>query len=196
MKLRIKGIAIELGVPFAGVLTLMLLSDGNGIAAAALAACVFHECGHLLCLIILSDFPLSVKLGFFGMCIERRAGTGVSVWGEIGAALCGPLVNLLMFVCLMPIARMRMCAAVNLLCGVFNLLPCLPLDGGRVIYFAVGAFCNEAKTCRICRLLSAAITLLCAAAGGALLALKGNFTLLAAAVYLLFANMRKDGYPL
>lgn len=194
MRLTVKGVAIELGVPFAGVLALMLVSDGSGIAAAALAACLFHECGHLLCLIIMGDFPLTVRLTCFGMCIERAAGTGVSVWGEIIAALGGPAVNLLLFVCLVPAARFRVCAAVNLLCGAFNLLPCLPLDGGRVLYFALCALCDGARVCRVCTAVSRAIALLCAV-GGVLLAARGNLTLLAAGSYLIFSNMCKRGYP-
>ena len=122
-------------------LTFWLYYDHNGDAVYSICAAAFHECGHLLLLCALRDTPQTLRLGVFGMRIERASSTHLSYRQELLVCAAGPAANLLLCAALLPLCgklpRLRRAVRINLLLAGFNLLPLPPLDGGGMLQAAL-----------------------------------------------------------
>jgi Zn-dependent protease len=125
------------------------LSDGTYIAMAVVAAVLFfasllaHELGHATRARREGMQIDGITLWLFGG-VARFKGTFPSAGAELRIALAGPAVSLLVGVgCTLAAWTLALPTSVdgvlawlgyiNLLLLVFNLLPALPLDGGRVL---------------------------------------------------------------
>lgn len=112
---------------------LFWLDEGVGLLPWGLLACAVHELGHV------------AAARCFGGRVERLSLTAVgaelsfSYWAPLTygrdslVALAGPGANLLLGGLFFWQGR-HLPAVLSLGLGVFNLLPILPLDGGRVLY--------------------------------------------------------------
>lgn len=107
----------------AGVLLLPL----NWLLFAVLAALV-HELGHLIVLKCCRIDVPEMEIGAFGARITTAPLTPVQ---EMLCAAAGPLCSfsLLLFADAAPVL-----ALLGLIHGAFNLLPLLPMDGGRIVH--------------------------------------------------------------
>jgi Zn-dependent protease/CBS domain-containing protein len=131
------------------------LSDGTYVAMAIVAAFLFfgslvaHELGHALQARREGMEIEGITLWLFGG-VAKFKGMFPSAGAEFRIAIAGPLVSLalgVLFILLAWLARLpetvdAVCAwlgYVNLTLLVFNLIPALPLDGGRVLRSALWA---------------------------------------------------------
>lgn len=100
---------------------------------------LLHEGAHLLTGIRLGVPFSGVSLLPFGVCARLKDPVIKSPGKEILIALAGPASNLgfaLLFRMLLvpfPLELLRYAMVASLAMGVLNLLPCLPLDGGRIL---------------------------------------------------------------
>jgi len=141
------GAALALGLA-------VFLGDGRALAALGLAVAA-HETGHLLMLRLCGKRLRRVSLTLFGPEIDYR---GALLGRE--ALLCiggGPLLGLLYAAAALslPGALWQLSGALSLLLSLFNLLPVLPLDGGRLL----SALRGEDTARRVSRVLSPALLL-------------------------------------
>lgn len=192
MIFRYENPRVKVGFSFAAAVALLFVFDKSGTAPIAVAACIAHECGHLLLLMVFGETPDEISFEMFGMSIKRSGNCRFSLRQEAAAALAGPITN-------MAIAAVTACAgqvfgntnmlrpaALNLGIAVFNLLPVEPLDGSKVLYYILCLFFEPEKADRAVRTVSLAVLLPLAAAGFFVLIRSGyNFTLLIAAAYLI-----------
>jgi Zn-dependent protease/predicted transcriptional regulator len=129
------------------------LSDGTYLAMAVAAALLFfgsllaHEFGHALEARREGMEIEGITLWLFGGVAQFR-GSFPSAGAEFRIAVAGPLVSLAIGVVFVAAAAMLPLGAaidgvaawlgyINLVLLVFNLLPALPLDGGRVLRSAL-----------------------------------------------------------
>jgi Zn-dependent protease/CBS domain-containing protein len=128
------------------------LSDGTYLAMAIVTALLFfasillHELGHSLEARREGIEVDSITLWLFGGVSEVK-GRFTSAGAEFRVAVSGPLVSIGLGVLFVLIALAQLPSAVdgvaawlgyiNLSLAVFNLLPALPLDGGRVLHAAL-----------------------------------------------------------
>ncbi len=191
MKLRIGKTRVTVGFAFAAAVCALLTIDKSGVCAVSLAASVFHESGHLLCMLCLGYPPERVEFFTCGMRISRSDGLRF-LWHEFAVALSGPAMNFAagLFLFLLHLKRgtdIRF-AAVNFLIGAFNMLPCLPLDAGRVLEAVLGCFYAEEKADSIMLRISAVLAVSVFAAGVFVLVYcRGNFSLLTVGAYLIIS---------
>lgn len=118
------------------------LLTGNFIELITLFAIVFiHECGHAAAAALLGCRVLSIQmLPFGGVAVIEDAGN-ITARREIIIALAGPFQNILMVGVVLLLKYGNLGDPVfldyiiqgNLLIALFNLLPVLPLDGGKIV---------------------------------------------------------------
>lgn len=138
MRFRIFGTEFYVSFLFAAVITAMLAFDRTGFVLPLFFAVLIHELGHLAAMWVLDCAPKSVRLVPAAVEITTKIGSGGK--HEILIALCGPIVNLLLFATLFVnyLAfgndSYLTVGLINLLIGLFNLLPLTGLDGGTVLF--------------------------------------------------------------
>ena len=137
----IAGFPIEVNLTFLILLGLVFLTRGGlmGIFLTLLvfASILVHELGHAIVARRLGVRIAGIELQFFGG-MAKMVTPPRSARDEILIALAGPAVSLTIalvgiFVGVMVRSSLvNYLGVTNLILGVFNLLPALPMDGGRV----------------------------------------------------------------
>ena len=133
---RIRAHALMLLFPMAAAML------GQGVEATALMiGLAAHETGHLLAARALSVRVESLRLMPFGGAIDIGNPYALTPARLMGVAAAGPAANLSLLILaaalshwrwLDPLSALR-AAQINGLLLLFNLLPALPLDGGRIL---------------------------------------------------------------
>ncbi len=178
--------SLELDVKPAALLAFAIIYffDDSGFVALVMPAVAVHELGHFSVMMIGGLRLRALRLGFFGLEMDYW-GSLRGVWGTAALA-AGPLAGLIYSALCMifPYEYCRLSGEMSLALSCFNLIPVLPLDGGRLAQLAIGeAFC------KISRVISIVFGL------GSLLLLiyKGWFALFAIALWLVWFNNKNRG---
>ena len=138
MRFRIFGTEFYVSFLFAAVITAMLAFDRTGFILPLLFAVLMHELVHLAAMWVLDCAPKRIRLVHAAVEITTKIQSGGKY--EIFIALCGPTVNLLLFAVLFvnylafENDSYLTVGLINLLIGLFNLLPVTGLDGGTVLF--------------------------------------------------------------
>lgn len=112
---------------------LFYLDDGIGMLPLAVAAAAIHELGHIAAALLFGGRIGGLALSAVGAELQFCYPSMLSYGKENAVALAGPAVNLLVGMTAL-LFRLYIPAAVSFGLGLFNLLPILPLDGGRVLF--------------------------------------------------------------
>ncbi len=123
---------------------------------------ILHEFAHIICAAVLKVKISFIRFYPFGVSAQLSQGYIASGDKEFFIALCGPLASLLLFwVCSFlneqnPSTLLKFAADTNLAICIVNLVPALPLDGGRILkslltsrFGAIRAFAVLMKLSRI-----------------------------------------------
>ena len=177
-----KRITISLALTLAAAFIYYVVSIETAIAIALPVA--VHELAHIIALRFFGLKVKSVRAELTGLCIDY-CGFAEPV-AHIAAAFAGPAGGF--------IARetgcawMELSAGISLLLSVFNLLPVLPLDGGRILLGLMTMLLGARTGERIAYRISIAITVLLLIAGTVLAFNNGSKAPAAAALWLMLAQ--------
>lgn len=169
-----KRISISTGALFTAA-AIYYLFDRKTIVAVLLAA-LAHELGHLFAMQLLGLRIKRFRIEVKGFCIDYCGYAGAV--GHVLAAAAGPIAGFLYAVAASHFGNVWeedcicLSAGVSLLLSLFNLIPALPLDGGRILMNLCCAFCGEQRGRVICSSVSTVLGLMLLAAG-TLMMLKG-----------------------
>ena len=193
MKLDFGKTTLRINVSFAVAVTLTLIIDESGIGAIALLCCVIHEAGHIICLLILGEKPKKIELSFYGIKLERYPMSGQNTAGELAVYISGPGANIIFSAILFLLSNifhlLREAAVISLCIGIFNLIPCKPLDGGNILYTVLCRNTKQKSADSVCLAVSVIIIAPLIVSGIYFLRINHNITLLAVAVYVALANI-------
>lgn len=186
MKFKRSETEVKINVSFAAAVTCTLILDNSGVCAVALFCCLVHETAHIICMLAFGEKPSLVELSFYGIKLERKPMS--SRRSDIPVYAAGPAANLLMSAALSVVSRenedIKNAAVISLVIGLFNLLPCRPLDGGNILFEFLCRMTTEEKAEKICDGAVYAILVPMSLFGFAAALEFGNVTLGGAALYL------------
>ncbi len=136
------GFAIELSWSFLLLLAVMFLWFGGMVGVflvlLAFASVLLHELGHAVVARRLQVPIVGITLGFFGGA-AKMAGLPRSANHEIAIAAAGPGVSVALALggfglgALTGFWLFTLIGWINLVIAGFNLIPALPMDGGRIL---------------------------------------------------------------
>lgn len=136
------GFPVEVNVSFLILLGLVLIGFGGlagvMIVLLAFASVLLHELGHAIVARKLGVFVSGIELGFLGGAakmenLPRKADH------ELAIAAAGPAVSLMLggaglgLAALTHVGLFATIGWINLVIAGFNLIPALPMDGGRIL---------------------------------------------------------------
>lgn len=173
---------VEITGGFLLLLAWLNYCDGQGLLPVAVCSAALHELGHWWTIRMLGGKVTKLRLSAVGA--EMRVEGIMSYGREVLCALAGPAVNLVLAI---GGARMEaeVFAGLNLVFGLFNLLPLGVLDGGRALQCVAGAILDPERAHRLSVILNQVLSVLLVLCGGTVLGMGGNITLLVVAVWLI-----------
>ena len=136
------GFPVEINLSFLLLLALVFVAFGGlpgvVIVCMAFASVLLHDLGHALVARRLGVHTSGIELGFFGgaakmVDLPRNAND------EIEIAVAGPIVSLALaglglgLGAVTHLAVFEWIGWTNLILALFNLIPALPMDGGRIL---------------------------------------------------------------
>lgn len=156
----------------------MLAVDRTGLMIPTVFAVLIHELGHLFAMWVMECAPKSIRLIPASVQIVRSFSPKPN--GETAIALVGPLCNIITFFTLwlnylvFGSENVLKFALLNLILGMFNLLPVKGLDGGTLLY---GILCKRMEEYKADRALRTVTAILAAIAflSGLTLLFRGHF---------------------
>ena len=180
MRFKLFGTEFYISFLFAAVITAMLVFDRTGFILPLLFAVLVHELGHLAAMWVLDCAPKRIRLVPAAVEITTKLQSGGRY--EIFIALCGPAINVLLFEILFvnylafSNDSYLTVGLINLLIGLFNLLPVTGLDGGTVLFNILCRKAEPSRAALIMRIINFSVAL-SALVIAVTLCFKGQFNL-------------------
>ena len=183
MTIKFKDTKIYISFFFALTVSLIGIFDKTGSVFLCILSGLLHETGHLSVLLLSGEKPEKICITPFGMRIERKDCSNLSFKREAVCAFAGPLVNIILFFAFYGTRF----SEINLTIAVLNLLPCEPLDGGKILENLLKTKLTFEKTEKISLIISC-VTVFPVAVLGFIILFQSryNFSLLFISFYLIF----------
>lgn len=167
IELRASGVRVYIH-PLAALLPLLALALGLHTEVPALLLSLFaHEAGHLLSARLARVRVEAMTATPFGCGLQLGNLYALSAWQTFAVAAGGPLASLQLILIDVALARWGVVSPafalsllrVTLALLLFNLLPALPLDGGRMLYALTSRRLGRERACRLAARIGYAVSL-------------------------------------
>lgn len=189
--------SLDIGSGAVILLSLLYFFFGFSTLSALLVAVIIHELGHAAALYAFGAEINSLRFDISGLCMSYCGLTGRA--SEFVALLSGPLAGFLFAYLFSEIGReyssefLLMSSGFGFILSVYNLLPILPLDGGRILRCALGSILPSCKADRLCKLIGTTLTITLALFGVLNIGSEIGRAVLIAAIILLISQMKSGG---
>lgn len=191
MRFFIRDTQIKIDFLFAASVTLLMCFNTGDEIRLGILFSVLHEFGHLFAIVACGESPETVRFGIFGMTIIRKNDITQDYKKEFITAVSGPMMNFFLslgFGVIYGFCRSEIllkCAVVNLLIGLFNIMPVFSLDGGRALESLLSQRLSRDGCEAVMKAVSIAFLVPMTALGFyILIKSRYNFTFLAISIYL------------
>ncbi len=140
---------IEINLKIIVVLILFLMINNIEYYILFMIFIILHELIHLIVGVLIGGVPKSMKISIFGVSLELYLYGKINTLYKIIFYFSGPLINILIASILLYINKdsilIEKIIFINFSIGIFNLLPILPLDGGKILREIVKKFIGVQK---------------------------------------------------
>ena len=138
-------VKVSISLSFIGYLLLLILLGRGFFIFTYILVLFVHEYSHATIAYKLGYQLNSIKLAPFGICLNID-NNSIERLDSVKIALAGPIVNFVLAIICMAVwwiapeiyAYTKDFFEANVITGLFNLLPCYPLDGGRILNELIG----------------------------------------------------------
>lgn len=167
-----------------------VLIEGSFDPLWLIGCSLLHELGHMAAIRLLGGRVRSLSGGGQGFALSVN---GLSYKGELLAALAGPVASLLLAL-LFGLAEQWFFCFANGAYALLNLLPIMPLDGGRVLRAILALHCSPSRRQQVLEITGLAFLLpLLGLSFWQFLSSGYNISLLFVSIYLL-SLIKENGY--
>ena len=181
MKLRIADLRLYIGYEVVAAMTAVLLLDRENRVICCFLAALLHELGHIIMMRLFSVKVRGLELRLFDVLID--ADEPDTLRADVCVTLGGVLMNYLCAAVFCPFSLKL--GLPHLMLGVFNLLPVMSLDGGRLLYLLLSRRFSPRACENVLRITTFLFLLPLMTAGLYLLFQSGyNYSLLVISLYL------------
>ena len=168
------------------------MDEGVGLLFWGLLACAVHELGHVAAAQAFGGWTERLSLTAVGAELSFSYRVPLTYGQDCLVALAGPAANLLLGGLFFALNQ-AMPAVLSWGIGAFNLLPILPLDGGRVLHGLLADKLDPDWADRLLAASAGCLVGLLAGAGVIAAVHYANVTLLLSALWLLTRVLRHSG---
>lgn len=133
MEFKIKSLKVKISFTFLSLFLIFFTNGNYKIFIYSLVASLCHECIHIGFILLFKGQIDEITLSVFGGNIKRNHNIILSNCKEILISVSAPLSNIIFGIVLLFLDFSRYFAYVNIIMGVFNLLPFYSFDGGRAL---------------------------------------------------------------
>lgn len=198
MTLIVNETRYKIDFTFALTVTLMLLLCSEETVIISLFSSMLHETGHLMFMFIFRQKVSCVTFGSFGVRIDRQITTQLSYKKEAIIAFGGIMINFLiaflgyLYYYLIDSNFALKLTMVNIIIGLFNMIPIEVLDMGRVIKYSLMSIRKDIDSDRILSIISAlSVNILAVSTIAYTLKVAVNPSLIAVTIYLYVITLFK-----
>ncbi len=159
MRFKFFGTEIYVSFLFVAVIAFMLATDRTGLVIPTLFAVLIHETGHFFAMWVVGCRPKAIRL--IPASVQVIRGFSLRPYGEVGVAICGPAANIAVFLSLLlnyhyfSDRTSLVFGVLNLIIGMFNLLPVSGLDGGTILGAALSRLVEPKRADSIVKIITA-----------------------------------------
>ena len=188
MSFRLGSTVVFVGYGAAAAISAVLILDRENRVICCILAALLHELGHLVMMRCFHIRVRAISLRFFDVLIEAQPPG--SFRADVCVTLGGVAANLIFAAVLLPFHRRLFYA--NAALALFNLMPVMSLDGGRLLYLLLSRRWLP-KTCTLVLKMTTFILLVPLMTAGLVMLFRSgyNYSLLAVSLYLLAVFMFK-----
>lgn len=176
--------SVDIG--FLAVISVISLNGGR-FSFQSFIACMIHESGHLAAVLFTGGDIKKVSFSATGIRVVRSEEIMSSVSEDIIILLSGPAASLIASAILL-YGKFSYFSSVNLILGLFNLLPFSALDGGSVIDIICDYYLYKSWKLRIMRII---MTAACTVVITVMMTGIRNISVYIMCVFLIFSELKK-----
>ncbi len=160
MQFKIKRTSVKVSFSFLALVLLFVVTEKFNIYLLSLLCSAIHESAHVVAILLFGGEISSISLSALGGNISRKNTKALSPVKEAIICICAPLLNILLYFLFIRVEKYTLFAQVNLVIGVFNLLPFYSFDGGAFLKIVLISILNDTYAQRIITICSVVISVL------------------------------------
>ena len=197
MQFKIKSTRIELSFTFLALILLTTCFDKEGILLISLISSVIHELIHIAFIIALGGKISEISFSIFGGNIKRSKALRLTNLKEFFISISAPATNIIVGALLL-LFKLNLWGYINLIIGIFNILPFYDFDGGRGLFYLLSNYLDYSSVIKILNFTSVLSTILVSSfTATVFFNSKTGFSMLILCVYMiiaLFKNLKTEDY--
>ena len=185
---------IRITYPFMALAAVFVVFDNQNKLIITLMAMFIHEIGHIVGMISRSIPFEKITFGLTGANIVYGSERLTSYKDDIFIAAMGSCFNFLVVFAAIVIENFitwdtNYLIGINAVLGIFNIIPVIPLDGGRIMLSIISMIKGPFEAENIMRNFGKVAAIIGIVYGIILIIKQGNFTLLLASIVIFIYNI-------